>query len=222
MDYLDRYCRERGVEKARQLWTAKLPEQLRLRDVVCAAFDGAHWETQQQGLRAVIGLLDDPAAQSQRPMSLNFSESGSYAVYGAPATGKTTLLQSAVMSLSLCYSPEQVHLYLMDFGGGSLRLFRELPHVGGIVDGDDAQKQSKLTTMLIDTLDRRKKLLAGQGLVSIDAYREAPASSCHGSCFCWITLRLRWSCTRISTAFCRRSCGTARPAGCICWSALAR
>lgn len=88
MDYLDRYCRERGVEKARQLWTAKLPEQLRLRDVVCAAFDGAHWETQQQGLRAVIGLLDDPAAQSQRPMSLNFSESGSYAVYGAPATGK--------------------------------------------------------------------------------------------------------------------------------------
>ena len=76
VDYLDRYCRERGVEKARQLWTAKLPEQLRLRDVVCAAFDGAHWETQQQGLRAVIGLLDDPAAQSQRPMSLNFSESG--------------------------------------------------------------------------------------------------------------------------------------------------
>ena len=185
MDYLDRYCRERGVEKARQLWTAKLPEQLRLRDVVCAAFDGAHWETQQQGLRAVIGLLDDPAAQSQRPMSLNFSESGSYAVYGAPATGKTTLLQSAVMSLSLCYSPEQVHLYLMDFGGGSLRLFRELPHVGGIVDGDDAQKQSKLTTMLIDTLDRRKKLLAGQGLVSIDAYREAT-----GEQLPWIVLLL--------------------------------
>lgn len=185
VDYLDRYCRERGVEKARQLWTAKLPEQLRLRDVVCAAFDGAHWETQQQGLRAVIGLLDDPAAQSQRPMSLNFSESGSYAVYGAPATGKTTLLQSAVMSLSLCYSPEQVHLYLMDFGGGSLRLFRELPHVGGIVDGDDAQKQSKLTTMLIDTLDRRKKLLAGQGLVSIDAYREAT-----GEQLPWIVLLL--------------------------------
>lgn len=222
MDYLDRYCRERGVEKARQLWTAKLPEQLRLRDVVCAAFDGAHWETQQQGLRAVIGLLDDPAAQSQRPMSLNFSESGSYAVYGAPATGKTTLLQSAVMSLSLCYSPEQVHLYLMDFGGGSLRLFRELPHVSGIVDGDDAQKQSKLTTMLIDTLDRRKKLLAGQGLVSIDAYREAT-----GEQLPWIVLLLDHVAPALELypdidGFCRRSCGTARPAGCICWSALAR
>ena len=104
---------------------------------------------------------------------------------GPNGTGKTTLLQSAVMSLSLCYSPEQVHLYLMDFGGGSLRLFRELPHVGGIVDGDDAQKQSKLTTMLIDTLDRRKKLLAGQGLVSIDAYREAT-----GEQLPWIVLLL--------------------------------
>ena len=30
VDYLDRYCRERGVEKARQLWPAKLPEPLRL------------------------------------------------------------------------------------------------------------------------------------------------------------------------------------------------
>ena len=72
-----------------------------------------------------------------------------------------------------------------DFGGGSLRLFRELPHVGGIVDGDDAQKQSKLTTMLIDTLDLRKKLLAGQGLVSIDAYREAT-----GEQLPWIVLLL--------------------------------
>ena len=118
-------------------------------------------------------------------MALNFSESGSYVVYGAPTTGKTTLLQSAAMSLSLCYSPEQVHLYLMDFGGGSLRLFRELPHVGGIVEGDDAQKQSKLTTMLLDTLDRRKKLLADQSLVSIDAYREAT-----GEQLPWIVLLL--------------------------------
>lgn len=185
VEYLDSYCREHGIAKARQLWTAKLPEQLRLRDVVCAAFDGTHWQAGQQSLQAVVGLLDDPAAQSQRPLSLRFSDSGSYAVYGAPATGKTTLLQSAIMSLALCYSPVQAHLYLMDFGGGSLRLFRDLPHVGGIAEGEDAQKVSKLTAMLLETLDRRKKLLAAQGLVNIDAYREAT-----GEQLPWIVLLL--------------------------------
>lgn len=185
VEYLDSYCREHGIAKARQLWTAKLPEQLRLRDVVCAAFDGTHWTAKQQDLRATVGLLDDPAAQSQRALSLRFSESGSYAVYGAPATGKTTLLQSAIMSLSLCYSPEQVFLYLMDFGGGSLRLFQHLPHVGGVADGEDIQKLRKLTTMLLETLDRRKKLLAAQGLVNIDAYREAT-----GEQMPWIVLVL--------------------------------
>lgn len=173
VDYLCAYCKEHGISKARQLWTSRLPERLYLRAVIDAAFDGTRWKGSKKTLEAAIGLLDDPAAQAQYPLCLQLSASGSHTIYGAPSTGKTTLLHTAIMSLALSYCPDQLHLYLMDFGGGSLNLFRNLPHVGGVVESSDEERMEKLMTMLLNTLNERKKLINEQGLVSIAAYREA-------------------------------------------------
>ena len=61
------------------------------------------------------------------------------------------------MSIALAYPPDAVHLYMMDFGGGSLNLFRDIPHVGGVTVAGDDERIKKLADMLTDELKRRRK-----------------------------------------------------------------
>ena len=173
VEYLDDYCRRSGTERAKAIWTSKLPEELFLRDLTQVGFDGESWSEPEPGLRPAVGLLDDPRSQSQYPFYLNLTEEGHIAVYGAPGSGKTTLIHTLIISAALSYTPDELHMYMMDFGGGSLNLFRELPHVGGVALGDDDERINKLAQMLLDELERRKKRIAELGLVSIQSYKEA-------------------------------------------------
>ena len=177
VEYLDAYARRTGTDRARAIWTSKLPDTVSLRDVLSVAFDGEKWDESPRQLAPAVGMLDDPRSQSQYPLYFNFQEEGHIAVYGAPGSGKTTLLHTLIMSTALSYTPEQVNLYLMDFGGGSLNLFRDLPQVGGTAVSGDDERINKLTAMLSAELARRKKLIADMGLVSIASYREAAGES---------------------------------------------
>lgn len=173
VEYMDTYARKSGINRAKAIWTSKLPEKVTLKDILQVAFDGENWGKNDQSLRPAIGKLDDPQSQSQYPLYLDFLELGHTAIYGAPGTGKTTLLHTIIMSLALSYSPDAVNMYLMDFGGGSLNLFRDIPHVGGVVSGDDDEKMQKLAMIITNEMTRRKQLMAEQGLVNIASYREA-------------------------------------------------
>lgn len=173
VEYIDDYCRKNQVPRARAIWTSKLPEQLQLKDVLQIAFDGEKWSETEQGLRVTVGLLDDPRSQSQYPFYFNLSEDGHTAIYGAPGSGKTTLLHTVAMSIALSYSPDAVHIYMMDFGGGSLNLFRDIPHVGGVAVAGDDERMLKLADMLTTELKRRRKEIASLGFVSAQSYREA-------------------------------------------------
>ena len=172
VEYIDDYCRKNQIPRARAIWTTKVPDHILLKDILQIAFDGEHWGQTNSTLRATVGLLDDPRSQSQYPLYFDLSNDGHVLVYGAPGTGKTTLLHTTIMSLALSYSPDAVNMYLMDFGGGSMRIFRELPHVGGVTASGDDDQVKKLANMLDAELKHRKREIAGLGLVSIDSYCE--------------------------------------------------
>lgn len=178
VEYIDDYCRKNQVPRARSIWTSKLPEQLHLKDVLQIAFDGEKWSEAEKGLRVTVGLVDDPRSQSQYPFYFNLSEEGHTAIYGAPGSGKTTLLHTVAMSIALSYPPDAVHIYMMDFGGGSLNLFRDIPHVGGVAVAGDDERMLKLGDILTVELKKRRKEIASLGLVSASSYREATGRRC--------------------------------------------
>lgn len=172
VEYLDNFTRKNEIPRARNIWTSKMAAEIQLGDLLQIAFDGENWNESDPSLAPVVGLIDDPRSQSQYPLKLNLSEEGHAILYGAPGTGKTIFLHSLIMSLALSYSPAQVSLYLLDFGGGSLALFRKLPHVGEIARDSEEEKVEKICGMLQQELNRRKELFAEQGVVSIHSYRE--------------------------------------------------
>lgn len=176
VEYLDSYTRKNGIPRARNIWTSKLPGQIILSQLLHIAFDGERWGD-TIGLAPTVGMLDDPRTQSQYPMQLDFLENGHTMIYGAPGSGKTTFLQTLILSTALAYSPEVAVMYLLDFGGGSLNLFRNLPHVGAVVRDNEDERVVKVCKLIMDELKVRKTRFAELGVISIDGYREASGES---------------------------------------------
>lgn len=171
VQYIIDYCKEMRIPNANQVWTPRLPDRIALTDVMEDGFDGHQWSV-KAFLPPIVGVIDEPANQQQYPMSLDFAKRGNTLVYGAPVTGKTTFLQTLVMSLAMRRKPDEACIYIMDFGGWNLGVFRDFPHVGGIVNDDQPERMKKLMMLLNDTIQNRKALFSQEGVGNISAYRQ--------------------------------------------------
>ena len=167
------YCEQNQIAPAEKIWTEKLPEKIALSDILKKRFNTADgWPTTPNAV-SVIGLLDDPEKQRQYPLVLDFAKVGHVLIYGIPVSGKTTLLQTLVMSLSMSCSPDIANIYAMDFGGWNLNALKNLPHVGGIANDNQPDRIGKLVAMLSDILKTRREKFAALGVGNIASYREA-------------------------------------------------
>lgn len=173
VSYLKETAKRSKSQSAKQIWLPRLADRICLEEIQNSAYQNGIWQEQEEeGLRPVVGLIDDPAAQSQYPLTFDFTKDGHMAVFGAPGTGKTTLLQTVILSMIKTYSPEVVNLYLMDFGSWSLGIFREFPHVGGVANDNEDEKIEKLVQLLERKLKERKEKFSKAGVGSLQAYRQ--------------------------------------------------
>ena len=120
-----------------------------------------------------VGLVDYVRTQEQKSLTIDFAKTGHIGLYGASGTGKTTFLQTLVYSM-VCdygYSPEELNLYAMDFGGRNLGYLSDLPHTGGVVFADDENRLSELASTLHGIIDERKRLFADNNCGTFADYR---------------------------------------------------
>ncbi|MBQ7850516.1 MAG: type VII secretion protein EssC [Clostridia bacterium] len=123
-----------------------------------------------EGLQAVIGLKS-----GARPFVLDISDKahGPHGlVAGTTGSGKSVMLQTYILSLALNYHPDEVQFVLIDYkGGGTTNVFRELPHVAGLVDNTDAQSTIlRALKSLAGEVSRREKIFTRLGLTHINEY----------------------------------------------------
>lgn len=133
--------------------------------------------TLQSGKRglctATIGLADYVRSQEQKSLTINFAKDGHIAIYGASGTGKTTFLQTMVYSM-ICeyeYTPEELNLYVLDFGGRNLGYLSALPHTGGVVFAGEENKISELAVVLNSIIEERKRIFADNNCGTFADYR---------------------------------------------------
>lgn len=165
VSYIREYTTRHHIPDARHIWQSRMPGRIFLPKLLEQV--PPH---KPSNLLPVIGLIDDPARQVQRPLYLPLSTDGHVAVYGAPGTGKTVLLQTLATSLCMQYSPEEVNLYIMDFGGWSMGMFRGFPQVAGIANDNEEDKITAIAQNLEIALQKRKQLFAQAGVSNLRAY----------------------------------------------------
>lgn len=164
-----------SIEKLKGPWLPPLPESVSLASIRPArGWNGRTWAVHDSPwLQPVVGLVDDPARQFQGPLSIDLGKEGHLAVYGAPGTGKTSFLHTLITSLALAYSPQDVNLYLLDFGGRGLSIFAPLPHVGGVIAPEDKERLTRLLRLLDREVATRQERFAQAGVNTLAAYRQA-------------------------------------------------
>ena len=113
--------------KAPALWLPPLDEPIALDDVLAGAgLPARQW-------RWPLGEIDLPFEMRRDPLIFDAgSSAGNMVIHGGAKSGKSTALQTFILSAAQLHSPRDVTFYVLDYGGGRLRGLEDLAHVGSV------------------------------------------------------------------------------------------
>ncbi len=117
-----------------------------------------------------IGLKDEPERQSQTGYEYTWIKDGSVIIFGSSGYGKSTTAITLITQFTTVFSPEQLHLYIFDFGSGSLLSLKQLPHTADYFRMDEERKLGKFFTFMKSEMERRKQLFIQKEVSNISIY----------------------------------------------------
>jgi DNA segregation ATPase FtsK/SpoIIIE, S-DNA-T family len=193
VDRLNAAMKNLGLHKPDPVWSDPLPERLCLPDLFQENFTGGwdgrawspcrKWEAPEEAGRSadpVLGRSDIPQKQGQPLFQLPLEEGGGhFLIFGSAASGKTTLLKTLAVSIVRMYSPAQVQIHILDFGGQSqLRVLEGFPHVGSVITRFETERAERLLRFAQTELKRRNDLFRRKRVGTIADYnRQAGADT---------------------------------------------
>ncbi|GAB4011928.1 type VII secretion protein EccCa [Nocardioides ultimimeridianus] len=172
LDVLCRQMAESGWARVRPVWLEPLPRELPLGGLVDLSA-----RAEVGSCAAVVGLVDDPTHQDQRPFTFDFAGAdANLVITGSPQSGKSTLVRSTILSLASQHAPGDVAFYCIDYGGGSLSALGGLPHVASVASRVDPERITRTVNDVRGILNQREVLFRERGLESAAAFRRARAA----------------------------------------------
>ena len=168
-----------AADRVHQIWLPPLAPAVS----VDAVFPAGFVHDDERGFAAVgwpgtgalavpVGVVDEPERQRQLPLVLDFAGAhGNLAVAGAPQSGKSVLLRSAVLSLAVTHTPHEVQIYGVDYGGGTLAAMAELPHVGTVATRREPDLVRRVIGHVESVLAEREEWFGANNVDSIATFR---------------------------------------------------
>ena len=93
-------------------------------------------------------------------------------IAGTTGSGKSELLQTYLMSLAVCFGPDEVNYFLMDYKGGGLGIYLgNLPHCVGVISNLSGNQIKRAMAAITSENKRRQLLLSREGVKHIDEYQ---------------------------------------------------
>ncbi|MGV0167242.1 type VII secretion protein EssC [Furfurilactobacillus sp. WILCCON 0119] len=171
IDYIHDYAQANNIKRLPRPWLPPLGDIIAITPDATIDYHQA-WQGPLD-VKVAVGTVDIPSQQAQKPLFLDLNENSHTAVIGSAGYGKSTFLQTMIMQLARQNNPEQLNVYLLDFGTNGLLPLQDLPHVADIIRVDETEKLAKLLTRLDNDVKTRKRLLNRAGVATLDQYREA-------------------------------------------------
>jgi len=153
--YIDDMAKKEKI-KNKQLWLDPIPENIFIKDI-----RGKYKKNEETNIiNPVIGEYDDPTSQKQDIATVNFNEVGNTLIFGNADSGKESLLTTLIYDLIDNYTPNEISLYILDFGSESLKIYQKAPQVGDIVFINEKEKIERFFEMILQEIKIRKDLLS--------------------------------------------------------------
>ena len=123
-----------------------------------------------------LGIVDIPLEQRRESLTISLSgAAGHMAVVGGPISGKSTVLRSTMVALSLAYTPAEVQFYVIDFGGGTFSGLQGFPHLSGLATRSEPDVVRRTVAEITSVLNAREVYFRANGIDSIETYRQRRA-----------------------------------------------
>ncbi|MFD2090409.1 FtsK/SpoIIIE domain-containing protein [Blastococcus deserti] len=155
---LIRHTGSSGTPRPHRPWRPPLPDRI---DPGALDGEGAHADEDRPPLR--LGVVDRPDIQAQELLELDLTEGGTWLAVGGARSGRTTVLRRVLGEAVRRFGPEEVHVHVLETGGGGLTAeVAPLPHAGTVVGGEDALR----TVRLVDRLSQEvagRRAVGGTG-----------------------------------------------------------
>ncbi|RDU24232.1 type VII secretion protein EssC [Anaerosacchariphilus polymeriproducens] len=166
VESLHDYCEDNQIELLSGICLKPLETQIFLSELKPVKKD------LQQGILLNIGIYDDPEMQVQEEVVLDISSSNTF-IAGSAMTGKTTMLQTILYALVENYSPQEVNVYILDFGTMALKVFEKAHQVGGVILSSEEERIKNFIKMMDEEMVSRKIALLEKNVGTFSAYKEA-------------------------------------------------
>jgi len=121
--------------KIRKLWLEAIPEIIYVDNLK------KKYNTTRIPFRInpIIGEYDNPFEQKQSVLQLDLNKGNTY-ITGVSGSGKEQLLQTMIYSIITTFTPQEVNIYICDFGAETLAMFKDSPHVGSVTYMSEVEK----------------------------------------------------------------------------------
>ena len=145
---------------AKRLWLDNISEKILIDNIK----EKYNIKKDQTNIKAIIGEYDAPEKQEQGLVDISLTNDGNVMIAGTELTDRELMFKAIIYSLCTTYSPEEINIYIMDYGSGVLGVTKKYPQVGGIVTEGDTDKYNSFIKMMNETIQSRKKLLGEMGI----------------------------------------------------------
>lgn len=137
------------------LWRELIPENIYYNELTLKyEFNSSEF------VSALIGEYDAPDLQKKGPVILDIANSGNIIIYGLMGSGKEMILETMLYSIITNYSPDDVNIYILDFGSEVLNGFSSAPQIGDIIYVTDEEKINNTFKYITKLINDRKKIFS--------------------------------------------------------------
>jgi DNA segregation ATPase FtsK/SpoIIIE, S-DNA-T family len=153
--------------KAPQLWLPPLDEPIPLGELLQRSGVG------EREWRWPLGEIDRPFQMRRDPLVFDATSAGAnLVIHGGPKSGKTTALQTFMVSAAALHTPHDVTFYCLDYGGGGLRAMADLAHVGSVASPLEPERIRRTFGELEQLLRARQQRATNGGGERTDGFGE--------------------------------------------------
>jgi len=177
IEHIEREAEQNSITRLPGVWLPPLPDRLPMQSLADPTqWDGRSWRPGSQWLSPVVGLLDDPANQTQPPLQLDLASEGHLFICSGTGPSLRVALRTLLEQLVLDHGPDDLHLYLLDCGTAGLGVFKSLPHTAALIRLGESKRLKRLFGWLGKEVDRRRRWLDVRGYASLARYRASAES----------------------------------------------
>ncbi|KXZ17785.1 type VII secretion protein EssC [Bacillus nakamurai] len=159
VDEIERIQKEMGIEKLPSPWLPPLADRIP-RTLYPA----------EEKDRFFVAYFDEPDQQRQAPLAYTMMDDGNIGIFGSSGYGKSVAAITFLMNFAEGYTPEQMHMYIFDFGNGTLLPLAKLPHTADYFLMDQTRKIEKFMIRIKEEIEHRKRLFREKEVSHIKMY----------------------------------------------------